>query len=110
REALAILSQTGEGWFETSVHLLHGEILLSCGASEVEAATSFRRAVEAARRRHAKSFELQALLTLIRNSLAAYDEVEALADVVSTFTEGWDTPDLTEARRILGAGTSTCPV
>jgi DNA-binding SARP family transcriptional activator/predicted ATPase len=109
REALAILAQTGEGWFETFVLLLHGETLLYCGVPEVEAATSFRRAVAAARRRRARSFELQALLTLIRRSLAADEEIEALADLVSTFAEGLDTPDLAEARNMLRAGTPTRP-
>jgi predicted ATPase/transcriptional regulator with XRE-family HTH domain len=108
-EALAVLAQTGEGWFETHVLLLHGETLLSCGAAEVEAATSFRHAVAAARRRHARSFELQALLTLSRLSLATDEEAEALATLVSTFTEGLDTPDLVEARRLFRTGTSTRP-
>jgi predicted ATPase/transcriptional regulator with XRE-family HTH domain len=108
-EGLAILAQTGEGWFESSVLLLHGETLLCCGAREVEAASSFRQAVAAARRRHARSFELQALLTLSRHSLATDEEIERLADLVSTFTEGWDTPDLVEARSILRAGTSVGP-
>lgn len=109
REALAILAQTGEGWFEPSVRMLHGETLLSCGLPEVEAATSFRRAVEAARRRHARSFELQALLALSRRSLATDEEIQALGTLVSTFTEGSDTPDLAEAHSILRAGVSTRP-
>jgi adenylate cyclase len=110
REALAILLQTGEGWLESSVLVLHGETLLYCGRPEVEAATSFRQAVEAARRRHARSFELQALLALSRLFLATDEEIEALATLVSTFTEGQDTPDLTEARHLLRADTSNRPV
>ncbi len=108
-EALALLAQTGENWFEASVRLLHGETLLSCGAPATEAATSFRRALEAARRRHARSFELQTLLALSRYSLATDEEVEALATMVSTFAEGQDTPDFTEARRLLRAGAPTRP-
>jgi predicted ATPase len=109
REALAILSQTAEGWFETYVRVLHGETLLRCAAPEEEAAASFRRAVEAARRRHARSFELQALLALCRHALATHEEIEALANMVSTFAEGQDTPDFTEARRLLHTGGSTRP-
>jgi predicted ATPase/transcriptional regulator with XRE-family HTH domain len=108
-EALAILSQTGEGWLESPVFVLHGEILLYCGLPEVEAATSFRRAVAAARRRQARSFELQALLALRRHSLATDEEVEALATLVSKFTEGLDTPDIAEASSMLRAGASTRP-
>jgi adenylate cyclase len=104
---LAILARTGEGWFEAPVRLLHGETVLYCGVPDVEAATSFRRALEAARRRHARSFELQALLALSRHSLATDEEVEALATLVSTFAEGQDTLDLIEARRLLRASTST---
>jgi predicted ATPase/transcriptional regulator with XRE-family HTH domain len=110
QEALALLAQTGENWFESSVHLLHGETLRYCRAPEVEAVTSFRRAVAAARRRHARSFELQALLALSRHSLATDEEVEALATLASTFAEGRDTPDLTEARRLLRAGSSSRPL
>ena len=106
-EALAILARTSEGWFEAPVRLLHGETLLRCGAPEAEAATSFRRAVVAARRRHARSFELQALLTLSRLHLDEDDEVEALAGLVSTFAEGLDAPDLAEAHRLLHTGPST---
>jgi predicted ATPase len=107
REALAILARTGEGWIEAPVRLLHGETLLSCGLPQVEAATSFRRAREAARRRYARSFELQALLALSRHVLATDEEVKALATLVSTFAEGQDTADLTEARHLLRAGAST---
>jgi hypothetical protein len=83
--------------------------LLSCGAPAVEAATSFRRAVVAARRRQARSFELHALLALSRHALATDEEVEALATLVATFADGQDTPDVTEARRLLRAGAPTRP-
>jgi predicted ATPase/transcriptional regulator with XRE-family HTH domain len=106
-EALATLAQTGEGWFESYILLLHGETLLSCGAAKEEAATIFRRAVAAARRRHARSLELRALLTLNRLSLATEEEVEALGTLVATFTEGWDTLDLVEAHLLLHTGAST---
>jgi predicted ATPase/transcriptional regulator with XRE-family HTH domain len=109
QEALALLAQTGENWFESYVHLLHGETLLSCGIPEVEVATNFRWALVVARRRHARSFELQTLLALSRHSLATGEEVAALATLVSMFTEGLDTPDLVEARRLLRTGPSTRP-
>jgi predicted ATPase len=100
-EALTILSRTGEHWFEAHVLLLHGETLLKCGAREAEARVSLRRALDWARRTHARSFELQVLLAFARLSFATEEDFKALASTVAIFTEGLDTPDLSAARRIL---------
>ena len=103
-ESLAILTQTGEHWFEALILLLHGETLLIRGAPEAEAAASLRRALGCARRTHARSFELQVLLTLSRLAFATEEDFKALASIVATFTEGLDTPDLVAARRMLSTG------
>jgi DNA-binding SARP family transcriptional activator/predicted ATPase len=106
-EALTILAQTGEDWFEAYVLLLHGETLLYCGVPEAEAASSFRRAVQSARRIHARSYELQVLLALTRLSVATEEDFKALASIAATFAEGPDTPDLVAARHMLST-TSSC--
>ena len=71
-----------------------------------EAAQSFRRAIEVARRQQAKSFELRAAMSLSRLWLQqgkAREARQLLAPVYSWFTEGFDTADLQEAKTLLGA-------
>jgi tetratricopeptide (TPR) repeat protein len=114
-EALAAVSKNGERRFEAELYRLQGELLLrqstGMGSSptalvEVEAETCFRRAIDVARAQHAKSFELRATMSLSRlwqrqgQHHAARD---TLALVYGWFTEGFDTPDLQEAKALLGA-------
>ena len=72
--------------------------------SEVEAC--FWQALEIARHQHAKALELRAAMSLCRlwqqqgKRQEAYD---LLAPVYGWFTEGFDTPDLQEAKALLEA-------
>ena len=80
---------------------LNEEILIS---SIQEAETCFLKAIEIARRQGAKSWELKATINLAHlwqqqgKEAAARQMLEAL---YSWFTEGFDTPDLIEARALL---------
>jgi hypothetical protein len=64
----------------------------------------FHRAIEIARTEGARSWELRATLSLAR-VLAANDQRaeghRILRGVYDWFTEGFDTPDLTDARTLL---------
>ena len=65
-----------------------------------------RRAIELARTRSERSFELRAATNLARllDSRRKRDEArEVLAPVYVWFTEGFDTKDLREARALLDA-------
>lgn len=81
-----------------------GELLLANGDPEAEAEACFWQSIESARQIEAKSWELRAALSLCRlwqrqgKHEAAH---KLLAPVYSWFTEGFDTPDLKEARRLL---------
>jgi predicted negative regulator of RcsB-dependent stress response len=84
---------------------LEGELLLKQGKSSVaEATRRFHEAIDVARSREAKSFELRAAMSLAR-LLAQQGRREeahaALAGVYGWFTEGFDTADLKTAKSLL---------
>jgi len=71
---------------------------------EKAAETSFGRAIEIAERQGSKSFQLRAACDLARLYAAHSDRAEALAILQPTygwFTEGFDTPDLKDAKALL---------
>ncbi len=106
-EAFAMVYEKGQGLYEAELHRLKGELLLKKGAPEAEIEEQFRRAIEVARQRSARSQELRATISLYRlwQSLGAQDKAtegrSMLAEIYSWFTEGFDTADLTQARVLL---------
>jgi len=73
---------------------------------EDEAEACFQHAIEVARRQGAESCELQAAMSLGRLWQQQGRREEArrlLAEVYGWFTEGFDTPDLREAKALLEA-------
>jgi predicted ATPase len=89
------------------VQRLTGELLLRHAVSDEEqAAACFQQALDVARRQRARSLELRAAMSLSclwqrqGKCVAAYD---LLAPLYSWFTEGFDTPDLQDARALLEA-------
>jgi DNA-binding winged helix-turn-helix (wHTH) protein/predicted ATPase len=104
-EALALIP-SGRGFFyEAELYRLQGELCLSQSASEEQRAEgSFCRALEIARRQAAKALELRAATSLSRLWQSQDKRQEAhdlLAPVYEWFTEGFDTADLQEAKRVL---------
>jgi hypothetical protein len=72
------------------------------GLTEAEAC--FHRVLDVARRQGAKSLELRAALSLARLLRDRGEPAEGrrlLAATFGGFTEGWDTPDLQDARVFL---------
>jgi predicted ATPase len=106
-EALVVVERTGEGYYEAEIHRLQGELLRQGGAAAAaQAEACFRRALAVARRQGAKSHELRGATSLARLWRARGRLREAhrlLAPLYDWFTEGFDTPDLQEARRLLDA-------
>src|SRR5258708_5834050 len=105
-EGLAVLGENEARFFEAEMHRVKGDLLLKQSpAAKSEAATSFRQAIDIARRAQAKSLELRAAMSLFR---AQGESVRAeLAGIYAWFTEGFDTPDLKEARALLGDAPKT---
>jgi predicted ATPase len=108
-EALDRVNESGERCWEAELHRLKGELLLQQGEGErcmPDAETCFQRAIEVARRQQAKSWELRAATSLGRlwERQGKRDQArEQLQEVYGWFTEGFDTPDLLEAKALLDA-------
>ena len=78
------------------------------GAALEEVETHYRQAIQVARRKEARSWELRATVSLARlwHSLRSQEKAEEahqmLAEIYGWFSEGFETPDLVEARELLG--------
>jgi predicted ATPase len=102
-EALALVEQTDERHWEAELNRLRAELLLMQG-DDAGAEASLQKAIEVARRQQAKSWELRATVSLSRlwQEQGRIDEArQMLAEIYGWFTEGFDTPDLKEARAVL---------
>jgi predicted ATPase len=102
-EALAMVVETGEHHWEAELWRVRSQLLLGLG-DEQRAETSLQTAIEISRRQGARSWELRAATSLARLWLAQGRVDEAsylLAGIYGWFTEGFDTPDLVEARALL---------
>jgi adenylate cyclase len=110
-EALALAARTGEGLYEAELYRLRGEArLLGPGEPSEsalrEAEEDCRRALDVARRQEAKALQLRAAMAVARlaRRLGKPEDGRALlAEVYGRFTEGFETPDLAEAREVLGS-------
>ena len=105
-EALEQVERTGERFNEAELHRLKGELLLQQNApeAEVQAEACFQQAISVARGQEARSWELRTTMSLARLWLGRGQREEArqmLAAIYGWFTEGFDTPDLMEARALL---------
>jgi predicted ATPase len=104
-EALTIVHNTGECFYEAELYRLKGELLLSLSAdNHAEAEGCFHQALDVAQRQHAKSLELRAATSLSRLWQQQGKREEArqlLAEIYGWFTEGFDTADLQEAKALL---------
>jgi predicted ATPase len=101
-EELQIVERTGL-WFAAELNRLKGQLLLRQG--HIEAAEElYRKALSIAEEQKAKLWELRAAASLARLRRDQGRRAEArdlLAPVYGWFTEGFDTPDLKEARALL---------
>lgn len=100
-EALALTEKSGVRWFEAELHRRQGELLRTAHPG---AEAAFCRAIAIARRQDAKLWELRASTCLARMWREQGKRAEArelLAPVLGSFTEGFDTLDLKEAKALL---------
>jgi predicted ATPase len=104
-QALDLVQEKGERWWEAEVLRLRGDLLLKRNRSgPAEALTSYERAIEIARKQGAKSLELRATMSLARllRDTGRCDEARTmLADIYGWFTEGFDTADLKDTKALL---------
>jgi predicted ATPase len=103
--ALTLVDTTGERWYEAELHRLTGALWLSQSADKsAEAETCFHKALEVAREQRAKAWELRTATSLARLWQQQGKRQQAhdlLAPVYAWFTEGFDTPDVQEAKALL---------
>jgi len=102
-DALQVGERTGERWFAAELNRHKGRLLLRQGHSET-AEELYRKALGIAEEQGAKFWELRAAGSLARFRRDQGRRAEAhdlLAPVYGWFTEGFDTPDLKEAKALL---------
>jgi class 3 adenylate cyclase/tetratricopeptide (TPR) repeat protein len=103
REGLQVQKETGQRRWEAELNRLEGIVLLGLNRLD-EGQTALDEALRIARRQHAKSYELSAATSLAQLWGEQGRRAEArdlLAPVYGWFTEGFDTADLKEAKRLL---------
>jgi class 3 adenylate cyclase/predicted ATPase len=102
-EGLAITAQTGESWGDAEMHRVRGELLVSASTQD-EAEAAFTTALAIAREQGAKWWELRAATSLARLWSLQGKRIEArelLGETYGWFTEGFDTPEMKDARNLL---------
>ncbi len=104
-EGIELAEKNDERCQEAELHRLQGELLLTeCTDPDPAAEGFFRQAIAQARLQNSKAWELRATMSLARlwqrqGRLEAARGV--LAEVYDTYTEGFTTPDLIDARALL---------
>src|SRR5262249_7025432 len=102
-DAAQIVERTGERWFAAELKRHKGRLLLRQGHAEA-AEELYRKALSIAVEQEAKMWELRAAVSLAGLQRAQGRRSEArelLAPIYGWFTEGFDTPDLKEAKTLL---------
>ena len=102
---IAHCRETGDRFMEAECVRMRGELVLAGQPPDVEAAERlFREAIAIAQAQKAKSWELRAATSLARLWAAHGRHAEArnvLASAHGWFAQGFDTPDLERAKRLL---------
>ena len=102
--ALEIAEHTREHWLTAETYRIRGHALLSMGSPE-PAEECFQRAIAIGRSQAARLFELRAAASLAglwRDQGKHSEALTLLAPIYGWFTEGFDTPDLQDAKGLLG--------
>jgi predicted ATPase len=104
-EGLALVEKNDERCQEAELYRLKGELLLAESSDQDAAGEDcFRQAIETARHQRSRAWELRATRSLarLRHQQGRRDQARAvLAAIYDTFTEGFTTPDLVDAKELL---------
>jgi predicted ATPase len=103
-EGLAVAEKNDDRCHEAELYRLKGELHLAESRDETAAEDCFCRAIETARRQQSKGWELRATMSLARlwQRQGRRNEARgALAAVYGTYTEGFTTPDLVDAKALV---------
>jgi predicted ATPase len=103
-DTLAEVEMSGQHHFTAELYRQRGELLSFGRRPSATGEADLARAVEVARRQSARSFELRACTSLARLWRDQGKHAEAhdlLAPLYGGFTEGFETPDLKQAKAVL---------
>jgi predicted ATPase len=123
-EAMATANTNGEHYYDAEIYRLKGELLVQQSAQHVlhraagvgktvaetdlsvhaAAERCFSESIAIAQRQKAKSFQLRAAMSasrLYRDQGRREQARSVVLEIYNSFTEGFDTPDLREARAML---------
>jgi len=109
-QALAEVERGGERYYEAELYRIKGELLLRKAKRkdrtvlEKEAEACFQQSLAVARQQKARSFELRTSISLSRLLQKQGKRSEArtlLKAIYDWFTEGFETPDLKEAKSLI---------
>jgi predicted ATPase len=102
---MAAVATAKERWCEAEVNRIAGKIaLLSLQPDAARAEEYFERALVFAREQQAKSWELRAAMSMARlwrDQGKRNEARDLLTPIYNSFTEGFDTLDLKEAKALL---------
>jgi predicted ATPase len=102
-EAAQIIEATEERVHEAELHRVRGDLLNATG-DRASAEQNYRQAIAVAKRQSAKLFELRAstsLARLWRDQGKIADARVLVTPIYNWFTEGFDAPDLVDAKTLL---------
>jgi predicted ATPase len=104
-EALETVRHTEEEYYQAELYRLLGELLLQLpDVNPTQAEACFLQGLQIARFQGAKSWEMRLVMSLGRLWQQQGRQSEAhelLEETLAWFTEGFDTPDLKEARALI---------
>jgi predicted ATPase len=103
-EALTTANTTGENWWKAELYRLKGELAQRHMKADADAEASFVKALEIARLQSNKALELRTAMSLSRlwrKQGKTHLARDTLGASYRWFTEGFDTADLEDARRLL---------
>jgi predicted ATPase/serine/threonine protein kinase len=108
-EGLAVVEKNDDRCHEAELHRLRGELSLAESPTDIAAAEElYRRAIGTAQHQQSKAWELRAatsLARLLQREGRHHDAHASLAAIYGKYTEGFQTPDLVDAKAVLQAST-----
>jgi tetratricopeptide (TPR) repeat protein len=102
-ESMQVMELSGDRNWEVELHRTRAELLIMLGR-EAEAESCLKTAIEIAQSQTAKSWELRVSIGLARlwqKQGKVEDAYALLEPIYNWFTEGFDTPDLKDAKALL---------
>jgi predicted ATPase len=103
-DTLQLVERTRQRWFAAELNRQKGQLLLRQGHTDA-AEELYRKALSIAREQEAKLWELRAAVSLARlrrDQGRCAEARDLLAPVYAWFTEGFNTPDLKQAKALVG--------